>query len=182
MPSHVLRKTGEDLVTCRPTAFLALADLDSYPSFVGAGTDHLDLLAHLSRQTQALTAVMWETPPLDLKLRFLLTGGYRAQQDLEASHHQVAFSGWVRTNGRLALSDEARLLACARDEAESPTVSSRTGSPKLWLVVPGLYAVTVFNRPRATTEADYTVLLRHYPHPALRPAPVRLGSMIPWAA
>ena len=164
---------------------LAIVDLDSYPAFADEKLDHLDLLRHLCVQTQALTATMWETPDARLNLRIVLAGDHRAVEDLRHSGHHVFADGWVRSGGRLCLVGHDRLFdsACHRDhDLLRARRSADARSPRVLLVPPGVYAVTVFSGTPDGGEPEYTIVLRHYPHPAPRLQPIRLGSLIPWAA
>ena len=112
--SHELEMGGQETFEHRAKEFLAIVDLESYPSLTDEKADHLDVLAHVCRQTQALTAVMWETPADTLRLKFMLTDHARTSNELHRTHRLV-FDGCVRTtSGQLCLTDDEQLLAGAR--------------------------------------------------------------------
>lgn len=160
---------------------LAIVDLDSYPPFVDAGADRLDLLRHLCLQGQALTAMMWETSEARLNLRFVLALDHREAGDLGGSGHRVFADGWVRTGGRLCLVGQDRLLDSAGHRKRDLLYERRAAglsSARVLLVPPGIYAVTVFSGPGGAA-ANYNVVLRHHPHPAPRLQPVRLSGLAP---
>ena len=167
------------------SACLAIVDLDSYPAFAGEGFDRFDLLRHLCIQMDALTAAMWETPDDRLRLRFILARDYRTVEELRESSHHVFASGWVRSGGRLCLASQDRLLDSAGHRNRGLLRGRRAAdrhSPRVFLVPPGVYAVTVFSGGTGRDEADYTVVLRHYPPPPPRLHPVRLGGLSPFPA
>jgi hypothetical protein len=188
MPSrltHDFRREKECLFVHESHACLAIVDLDSYPAFAAEDSDRLDLLRHLCVQTQALTATMWETPDALLRLRIVFAGDHRVVEDLRNSGHHVFADGWVRSGGRLCLAGHDRLFDSARHRDHDLLRSRRAAdrrAPHVLLVLPGVYAVTVFSGIASGAEPEYTIVLRHYPHPAPRLQPIRLGSLIPWAA
>jgi hypothetical protein len=177
----------------RAKTYLAIVDLGSYPSFTGRAADHLDLLSHLCGQTEALHAVMWETPTETLNLKIHLTADVRLSNELLRTHRLV-FDGCVRTaTGQLCLTDDEQLLEAARRSDGDLLHGKRlaeTRCPQILHVPPGVISVGVFCQ-RSTgiaipelqdTRVDYTILMRHYPPPPPRVAPVRLsGGLIPWA-
>jgi hypothetical protein len=191
--SHELEMGGQEIIEHRAKEFLALVDLESYPSLGNRQADHLDVLAHVCRQAQALTAVMWETPDDTLRLKFMLTDRARLSNELNRTHRLV-FDGCVRTTGgQLCLTDDEQLLAGARrgdrDVLHGRRVSAES-SPRVLNVPPGVINVGVFcERSHGVhipelehTKIDYVVLMRHYPFPPPRVAPVRItGGLIPWA-
>ncbi len=99
-------------LTHQAKTYLAIVDLESCASFAGEKADRFDLLSHLCRkQTEALNAVMWETPCDTLSLKIRLTAGARLNTELMRTHRLV-FDGCVRTaNGQLCLTDDEQLLA-----------------------------------------------------------------------
>ncbi len=181
--THDLRREHEQVVEHRPGVYLAIVDLDSYPVFTAENADRLDLLQHLCRQAQALTAVMWEAPEKTLRIKLLLTDSHLPGQQLGEVGRHVVFTGWVRSDGRLCLANQELLLNSSRDRARDLPARSRLPAERrsrLLLVPPGLYAVGVFaGLPGARLGPDYTVVLRHYPHPPPRIAPVRLSGLVP---
>ena len=191
--SHDLEMGGHETIDHHAKRYLAIVDLESYPSFIGAKADHLDVLTHMTRETEALHAVMWETPGATLKLKFLLTESAQISNDLLRTHRLV-FDGCVRTlNGQLCLTDDEELLAAARrkdGDLLHGKAASEARSPHVLQVPPGVISVGVFcerSNGHSSPElrrarADYTVLMRRYPFPPPRVAPVRLtGGLIPWA-
>jgi hypothetical protein len=194
------RRAGHELAVDRPAfvehrarAFLAIVDLDSFPPLADTGADHLDVLTHICREAQALHAVMWETPADTLRLQLVLTDRGEISNTLTRTHRLV-FDGRVRTEGgRLCLTDDESLLAAARRGDGHPLRGrSRdlTRRPRLLHVPPGVINVGVFcERPGfgaipelTRARCDYTLVLRHYPPPPPRVAPVRIsGGLIPWA-
>jgi len=173
--------------------YLAIVDVESYPSFVAAKADHLDVLSHLCGQAEALHAVMWETPSATLKLQFLLTDNSRISSELLRTHRLV-FDGCVRTtSGQLCLTDDEQLLAAARrgrSDLLRGKTESEERSPRILNVPPGVISIGVFcgrstgqvSPELRRAKSDYTVLMRRYPLPPPRVAPVRLtGGLIPWA-
>ena len=191
--SHELEMGGQETFEHRAKQFLALVDLESYPSFADKNADHLDVWAHVCRQAQALTAVMWETPSDTLRLKFIFTDRARISNELHRTHRLV-FDGCVRTtSGQLCLTDDEQLLAGAR-RGDRDVLHGRATSPErcphLFNVTPGVINVGVFcersngiDIPELEhARIDYVVLMRHYPFPPPRVAPVRLtGGLIPWA-
>ncbi len=173
--------------------YLAIVDLGSYPTLDIENADHLDLLSHMCHQTQALNAVMWETPSSTLNLKIRLTNDSRLSNELTRTH-RIVFDGSVRTtNGQLCLTDDEQLLSAShrrnRDLLRGKA-ATEAKCPQVLNVPPGVINVAVFCR-RAPgfdvpelhqDKVDYTILMRHYPFPPPRVAPVRLtGGLIPWA-
>jgi hypothetical protein len=191
--SHDLEMGGYESLDHHAKSYLAIVDLESYPSFVNAKADHLDVLSHLCGQLESLNAVLWETPTGTLRLKLLLT------EDAQLSHellrtHRLVFDGCVRTtSGQLCLTDDERLLAAARQDDRDllhGKAAPEARSPHILNVPPGVINVGVFcERSRGDLSPelrrdkfDYTVLMRRYPFPPPRVAPVRLtGGLIPWA-
>jgi hypothetical protein len=191
--SHDLEKDRDQTIVHQAKTYLAIVDLESYPSFAGEGADHLDLLSHLCGETQALHAVMWETPAAVLNLRFLFTRDLALSNQLMRTHRLV-FDGCVRTtSGQLCLTDDEGLLATGRQRDRDllhGKAAPDIRCPRLLNVPPGVISVGVFcGRPRTSdapelsrSTIDYTILMRHYPLPAPRVAPMRIsGGLIPWA-
>jgi hypothetical protein len=167
--------------------------LESYPSLDEPKADHLDVLAHMCRQAQALRAVIWETPNDTLRLKFMLTDRARPSNELMRTHRLV-FDGCVRTtSGELCLTDDEQLLAGARRgdrDLLHGRLVARERQPHILNVPPGVINVGVFCERSSGieipelehTKIDYLVLMRHYPFPPPRVAPVRItGGLIPWA-
>ncbi len=191
--SHELEMGGQETFEHRAKEFLAIVDLESYPSLIDKKADHLDVLAHICKQAQALTAVMWETPDDTLRLKFMLTDRSRISNELNRTHRLV-FDGCVRTtSGQLCLTDDEQLLTGAR-RGDRDVLQGRRVSPErrphVLNVPPGVINVGVFcershgfSIPELEqTKIDYLVLMRHYPFPPPRVAPVRIsGGLIPWA-
>ncbi len=158
-----------------PSGYLAIVDLESYSSFVDAQADHLDVLSHMTRQAEALNAVMWETPGATLKLKFMLTDNSRLSSELVRTHRLV-FDGCVRTlNGELCLTDDEQLLAAARGgdrDLLHGQAAPDERRPHVLQVPPGVISVGVFcerSSGQSSPElrrvrADYTVLMRRYPY------------------
>jgi hypothetical protein len=138
---------GQETLEHRAKSFLALVDLESYPCLANTDADHLDVLAHVCRQAQALTAVMWETPADTLRLKFMLTDRARLSNELTRTHRLV-FDGCVRTtSGQLCLTDDEQILAGARRGERDPLRSrawARDRRPRLLNVPPGVINVGVF--------------------------------------
>jgi hypothetical protein len=191
--THDLAVDGSESFEHHAKSYLALVDLEAYPSFIGTAADHLDVLSHMCGQLEALTAVMWETPSDTLRLQFRLTDRGDLSNELTRTHRLV-FDGCVRTiSGRLCLTDDEQLLAAARGgdrDLLHGRASAEDHCPRVFNVPPGVINVGVFcersQGPRIPELSggrfDYTVLMRHYPFPPPRVAPVRLtGGLIPWA-
>jgi hypothetical protein len=191
--SHELEMDGQEAFEHRAKSFLAIVDLESYPSLTDPSADYLDVLTHVCRQAQALTAVMWETPADTLRLKFMLTDSGGISNELHRTHRLV-FDGCVRTtSGALCLTDDEQLLAAAR-RADRDLLHGKAAPdgicPQVINVTPGVINVAVFCE-RSTgiripeldhAKVDYTVLMRQYPFPPPRVAPVRIsGGLIPWA-
>lgn len=177
----------------RAGKYLAIVDLESYPSFLGEKADHLDVLSHLCRQMESLNAVMWETPSDTLNLRLRLTRGSRLSHELTRTHRLV-FDGCVRTtNGQLCLTDDETLLTTSHRrklDLLHGKADAEIRCPQVLNVPPGVINVAVFcERASGVSVPElnharyhYTILMRHYPFPPPRVAPVRItGGLIPWA-
>jgi hypothetical protein len=191
--SHDLEMGGQENLVHHAKSFLAIVDLESFPSMEDKKADYLDVLSHICEQTEALNAVMWETPPDELKLRLVLTGDSRISHELTRTHRLV-FDGSVRTtSGQLCLTDDEQLLAAARRgdrDLLHGKAAPEARCPHVFNIPPGVINVAVFCERRVGNpipemvhaKTDYTVLMRHYPLPPPRVAPVRLpGLMIPYA-
>ncbi len=177
--------------------YLALVDVESYPSFVAKDVDHLDMMAHLYGQMKALTAVAWGAPGRTLNVRFVLTQDDRTADHVAPSDCLTTASGWVRTNGRLCFTSHDRLFDCAHHRTHAVLREERlpkNSRPHVLVVPPGIYSVRVFYHfpfpyeggtpaaPCAKPKIHFSVILRHYAFPAPRVAPTRLPALIPWAA
>jgi hypothetical protein len=188
---------GEAVVSHSAHEYLALVDVESYPSFVAKDVDHLDMMAHLYGQMKALTAVAWGAPGQTLNVRFVLTQDDRTADHIAHSDCRTTASGWVRTNGRLCFTSHDRLFDCAHHRTHAVLREERlpkNSRPHVLAVPPGIYAVQVFYHflfpygggdqaePSAKPKIHFTVILRHYAFPAARVAPTRLPGLISWAA
>jgi len=177
--------------------YLALVDVESYPSFVAKDVDHLDMMAHLYGQMKALTAVAWGAPGQTLNIRFLLTEDDRAADHVAFSDCLTTASGWVRTNGRLCFTSHDRLFDCAHHRTHDVLREERLPKncrPHVLAVPPGIYSVRVFYHfpfpygggtqavSSTKPKVHFSVILHHYAFPAPRVAPTRLPGLIPWAA
>jgi hypothetical protein len=179
--------------------YLALVDLESYPSFVAKDVDHLDMMAHLYCQMKALTAVAWGAPGKTLNVRFMLTEDDRTADHIAFSECRTTASGWLRTNGRVCFTSHDRLFDCAHHRTHDVLREERlpkNSRPHVLAVPPGIYSVQVFYHfafpygggtpaepsARSKIQTHFTVILRHYAFPAPRAAPTRLPGLIPWAA
>ena len=195
--THTLQ-VGEGVVLSHSGhEYLAVVDVESYPSFVSKDVDHLDMMAHLYGQMKALTAVAWGAPGQTLNIRFLLRQDDRTADHIALSECLTTASGWVRTNGRLCFTSHDRLFDCAHHRTHDVLREERlpkNARPHVLAVPPGIYSVQVFyhfafpygggnpSEPSAKPKVHFTVILRHYPFPAPRAAPTRLPGLIPWAA
>jgi hypothetical protein len=195
--THTLPVGGLVIVSHSGHEYLAVVDVESYPSFVAKDVDHLDMMAHLYGQMKALTAVAWGAPGRMLNIRFLLTEDDRTADHVAPSGCLTTASGWVRTSGRLCFTSHDRLFDCAQHrthellrEERMPKISR----PHVLAVPPGIYSVQVFYHypfpygggtqagPSATPKFHFSVILRHYAFPAPRVAPTRLPGLVAWAA
>jgi hypothetical protein len=185
--THDFREDRELVLEHRSHTYLALVDLESYPAFARKSLDYLDMLEHLCRQMEALTATMWEVPDGTLRLKFVLTSDQAVGDRLYQTGHRVVAGGSVRSYGKLCLASHDRLFASAR-QRNRPLLHHRRSadarSPRLLLVPSGIYGVTVFSGTSASSrwmgekdEIDYTIVLRHNPHPAPRLHPIRLPGL-----
>lgn len=195
--THTLQVDGEAVVSHSGREYLALVDVESYPSFVSKEVDHLDMMAHLYGQMKALTAVAWGAPGKMLNVRFVLTEHDRTADHIALSECRTTASGWVRTSGRLCFTSHDRLFDCAHHQTHSVLRKERLpkdSRPHVLAVPPGIYSVQIFyhypfpygggiaSGPSAKPKIHFTVILRHYAFPAPRVAPVRLPGLLPWAA
>jgi hypothetical protein len=174
--------------------YLTLVDLATYSPFVGKTADHLDMMVHLDSQTRALTLLSWEVPDRALRLRFVITDDDRAAERMGLSYGSNVASGSVRTlNGELCLTGRDRLFDCARHRTHDllrGRALPRGARPALLSVLPGIYGVQVCRHwslawagegagfsGNSAEKIDFTVILRHYPLPAPRIAPIRLPGL-----
>ena len=179
--------------------YLAVVDVESYPSFVAKDVDHLDMMAHLYAQMKALTAVAWGAPGKTFEVRFVLTDNDRTADHVAHSECRTTASGWVRTSGRLCFTSHDRLFDCAHHRTHDVLREERLpkiSRPHVLAVPPGIYSVQVFYHfpfpygggtptvSSAKLKIHFSVILRHYAFPAPRVAPIRLPglSSYPWAA
>jgi hypothetical protein len=172
MPAaHDFTQAPEYSLDLSARAFLALVDLETYPTFVSAKADRLDLLQHLCHQMEALTATMWEVPAGEVNLQL----HWQADDPARASRGDTPLaSGNIRTSGRLGLLNDETLLAAARNPRSNLARRQHVHQ----LVLPaGIYAVTVRNAPQHPAAITYAVTLNHHPHPPPRLQPIRLGGL-----
>ena len=175
-PVHRLAIDTHEVFTHRAGSFLALFDLGTYTRYVSKEADALDLSAHLQRQTKALTIVAWDVNQPITRLDLVVIPEHEPLERQIPSGRQPFASGWVRTFGRLALAGNELLETCARDAEFDLLHSADSGRPRLFDVPPGTYTVQVFS---GADNVSDVVILRHYPFPPPRVAPVRLGGFHP---
>jgi hypothetical protein len=94
----------------------------------------------------------------------------------------------------LCLTDDEQLLATSHRRTQdllNGKADTEVRCPQVFNVPPGVINVAVFCRRAQAFDVpelnqykvDYTILMRHYPFPPPRVAPVRLnGGLIPWAS
>jgi hypothetical protein len=177
-PVHRLSIDSHDVFTHQAGSYLALFDLGTYTRYVAQRADALDISAHLQRQTKALTILAWDVSRPVSRLDFVLISEHEPIEHVIPSGRQPFASGWVRSFGRLALMGDKLLETCAQNAEFDLLHSAGCGRPRLFDVPPGTYMVQVFSGP-SDTISD-TVVLRHYPFPPPRIAPVRLGGLHPF--
>jgi len=195
--THTLQIGQEMTLAHSGHEYLALVDVESYPSFVSKEADHLDMMAHLYGQMKALTAVAWGAPGKKLHIHFVVTENDHTADHVAPPDCHTTASGWVRTNGRLCFTSHDRLLDCAHHRTHDVLRDGRLPKecrPHVLDVPPGIYSVQVFYHlpfpygggppvmPAPEPKVHFTVILRHYPFPEPRVAPVRLPGLVPWAA
>jgi hypothetical protein len=181
-PIHRLTFDLEQTFTHRAKAFLALTS-ESYPGFVGERIDLLDLRAHLQRQTQALTVLAWDVRQPVSRIQLVVIPENEPLERFMPSGRQAFAQGWLRTFGRICLSGNERLESFARDrDYDFIRADDRTPRPHVLDVPPGTYLALVYTGresavkgPHAEPPSDI-VILRHYPFPPPRVAPVRLAG------
>jgi hypothetical protein len=191
--AHDLEIGGTLSLAHQVKTYLAIVDVESYTPLDIEKADYLDLLSHMCGQTQALNAVIWETPSDTLNLKIQFTDNGRLSNELTRTHRLV-FDGSVRTTtGKLCLTDDEQLLATSHRRNHDllrGKITSEARCPHVLNVSPGIINVGVFCRRSGITDVpelnndkvDYTILMRHYPLPPPRVAPIRLtGGLIPWA-
>jgi hypothetical protein len=178
-----------------PGESLALVDVETYPVFVGAKADRLDMMAHFSEQMRALTVLSWKAPEEASRFRLIITeDDYLIDRISRTTPMQIA-SGTLRTYGILCLATHNHLFHCARHRTHDllqVTRRSQAAQPEKLEVPPGVYAISLYyetpfhthygqDRMSPGPEIDYTLILRHYAFPPPRIAPVRLSAgFIPW--
>jgi hypothetical protein len=162
-------------------SFLAIVDLDSYPGYVSANADRLDLLQHLSHEMGALTATMWEVPEALLRLELIWTPDDWTNDRYLKGGRRARARGSVRSSGRLCLGNDEQLLDRAHHLRGNLLRAGGKRHPHLLLVPSGIYNVAVYNGIPSGSRADpaisYTITLRHNPHPAPRLHPIRLMGL-----
>jgi len=176
-PVHRLSIDSHEVFSHRAGSYLALFDLGTYTRYVATRADALDISAHLQRQTQALTILAWDVGRPVSRLDFVLIPEDEPIERIIPSGRQPFASGWVRSFGRLALMGDELLETCARNAEFDLLHSAASGRPRLFDVPPGTYFVQVISGP--TDAVSDTVVLRHYPFPPPRVAPIRLGGLKP---
>jgi len=179
----------EKVFSHHPGDCLAFVDLETYPAYVAKKVDRLDMMAHFSRQMQALTALSWKAPETAQRLRLLVTeNDFLVERLGRTSPAQIA-SGNLRTYGQICLATHAHFFDCAKHRTHGLLRSvAKTPPPQVLNVPPGVYAITMYydapfhlhlpesDRVRGGAEIDYTIILRHYPFPPPRVAPTRLSA------
>ena len=188
--THDLRADRELIFAQQSQGYLALVDLDSYPTYVAKKPDYLDMLQHLCGQTETLTAAMWEVPDALLQIKVLMSYDHQVVEGLEREGHRLFSTGNIRSAGRLGMASHPRLVESARRHGSDLRRGRRTADAlcaRQLLVPPGVYSVSVFSGAphhgrqegeRSVHAVHYAVVLRHYPHPAPRVAPVRLRNIL----
>jgi hypothetical protein len=174
-PVHRLSIDSHDVFTHRAGSYLALFDLGTYTRYVAKAADALDLSAHLMRQTQALTILAWDVSRSVSRLDLVLIPEHEPIEQIMPSGRQPFASGWVRSFGRLALAGNELLETCARNAEFDLLHSAASGRPRLFDVPPGTYLVQIFAGDE--TGVSDVVVIRHYPFPPPRVAPIRLGGL-----
>jgi hypothetical protein len=180
MRSHRLTFDSEVTFPYRAGAYLALA-VETYAHFVGEKADGLDLRAHLQRQGQALTVLAWDVRQPEGRIRFVVIPENEPAERLMPSGRQPFAQGWLRTFGRLCLAGNELLEACAHDpDHDLFHANGKSSKPLILEVPPGTYSALVYaggeSEPNAAESPDI-VILRHYPFPPPRIAPVRLSGL-----
>jgi len=195
--SETIEMDQERVLTYGLCESLALVDVETYPAFVGAKADRLDLMAHLSNQMQALTVLSWKAPETARRFRLLVTeNDWLAERIARSSPAQIA-AGNLRTYGQVCLTTHEHLFDCARHRTHGllrAAARLKLARPHMFHVPPGVYSISLHydapfhphygDEPPAENapEIDYTVVLRHYAFPPPRVAPVRLSAgFVPWA-
>jgi hypothetical protein len=179
-PVIALERHRDEALVNVPSENMALVDVESYPAFLGKGTDYFDMMAHLSDQMQALTAIAWKAPDPARNLRLCLAGDDRILEQTRP-HRVMIASGNVRCYGQLCLATHERLFDSARHRTHRLLRAEKTGQAESsWLlnVPPGVYSIFIYYHagPLASgLPTDYTALLRHYPFPPPRVAPIRMS-------
>jgi hypothetical protein len=193
---EMIEMNGETVLAHGECESLALVDVETYPAFVGAKADRLDMMAHLSEQMRALTVLSWKAPETARRFRLLLTENDFLVERIGRSHPAQIASGNLRIYGRVCFATHEYLYDCARHRTHDLLkigARSKIPRPQLLEVPPGVYAVTLYYHAPfqegqdvpetrgSETEIDYTVILRHYAFPPPRVAPVRLSAgFLPW--
>ena len=145
--THMLQMGEKMVLSHSGHEYLALVDVESYPSFVAKDVDHLDMMAHLYNQMKALTAVAWGAPGKQLNVRFILTENDRTADHVAPRECHTTASGWVRTSGRICFTSHDRLYDCAHHRAHAVLREERlpkNSRPHVLAVPPGIYSVRVF--------------------------------------
>jgi hypothetical protein len=186
MPSHHLTFDSAETFPYRAGSYLALV-VETYTHFVGEKADGLDLRAHLQRQSQALTVLAWDVRQPVGRIRIVVIPENEPLERLMPSGRQPFAQGWLRTFGKICLAGNELLEAGARDPGHDFFHSDSTkNKPRVLDVPPGTYSALVYagtepvaNGAAKSAEPSDIVILRHYPFPPPRVAPVRLGGFVP---
>lgn len=185
--THTLEKDLDEVLIGTTSEGLALVDLESYSAFIGEKADYFDLMAHLSDQMQGLRAMAWKAPEGALNFRVILTGGDSLLERCRFNRVMIA-SGNLRCYGQLGLATHGRLFDIARDRTQTLLRGGpipKAARCQVLNLPPGVYSIFVYYNASASQEnwmagergsVDYSVVLRHYPFPPPRIAPVRVSS------
>jgi hypothetical protein len=183
-PVHHLTFDIQETFSHKAGSYLALIS-ESYPTFVSEQADGLDMRAHLQRQTQALTVLAWDVRQPVSRIRMVVIPENEPLERLMPSGRQPFAQGWLRTFGRLCLTGNERLESCAHDRISDFLHSDeKTARPRVFDVPPGTYSVMIYTGIDSATNGTAhpespsdILILRHYPFPPPRVAPVRLGGL-----
>ena len=181
--THDLRSERECHFQQRAAAFLAIVDVDSYPTYVSQQADRLDVVQHLSHEMCTLTAAMWEVPEALLQLHLIWAGDDTINDRLLKSGRRAFAGGAVRTSGKLGLASDQHLLDRAHRPDSDLLKGNRHHHAHLLLVPSGVYDLAVYGKAPRTPSSDsieYTIVLSHHPHPRPRLQPIRLNGLLPF--
>ncbi len=195
--SPFLDLNQESILAYEPGTSLAMVDVETYPAFIDAKADQLDLMAHFSNQMQALTVLSWKAPEKARRFRLVVTEDDRQVERIGRSNPAQIASGNLRTYGQVLLATHEHFFNCARNrdgdllQADS---LAKIDQPQLLNLPPGVYAIALYyhapfrqlivdsGAAGQGAQIDYTLIMRHYAFPPARVAPVRLSAgFIPYA-